>query len=282
MASGPRAAAAGRQQCPHHPYEPEVHRAGRLEPAARREVSPDRRRRRPARRRGARPRGGEAGSEAARLPGTFNSPEDFIVVENVHPAIVDAELFGKVQARLKARFRKHTTPVSGGGDWLLSGLLFCGECGGIMYGATTKHRRAGSTSTPDTSAARRTSWGGGTATETPLSKQASSRPWPSSSARRLRPPRISSVSGSKSTRCTGPASVTLRPGGRSFGAGSTNWTARSARRRGTWRWPSRLPRSRGWRAKSPSGRGTRSPPRGRAGLAGTRRQRRSAGDARRA
>jgi site-specific DNA recombinase len=65
------------------------------------------------------------------------APEDAVMVENSHPAIVDRELFDKAQRALasncvfpkrgeKQHRRSH--------EWPLSGLAYCQECGHRMYG----------------------------------------------------------------------------------------------------------------------------------------------------
>ncbi len=58
-----------------------------------------------------------------------------IVVENGVPAIVDRELFEKVQDLLK---KNYTSRARGKADieYLLSGKLFCGHCGGTMVGVS--------------------------------------------------------------------------------------------------------------------------------------------------
>jgi site-specific DNA recombinase len=58
---------------------------------------------------------------------------DIIVVPDAHPAIVNANDFDRVQEVLKACYRKvgPTEP----GRYLLSGLLYCGECGQRLAGA---------------------------------------------------------------------------------------------------------------------------------------------------
>ena len=63
--------------------------------------------------------------------------EEWIVVEDAIPAIIDKEIFAKVQAKMEAnagrggRFKAKEI-------YLLSGLVFCGECGFSMYGNTRK------------------------------------------------------------------------------------------------------------------------------------------------
>jgi site-specific DNA recombinase len=63
--------------------------------------------------------------------------EDWIVIEGGIPAIVDKETFEKVQKKLEfnacngGRFKAREI-------YLLSGSVFCGECGSSMYGNTRK------------------------------------------------------------------------------------------------------------------------------------------------
>jgi DNA invertase Pin-like site-specific DNA recombinase len=72
----------------------------------------------------------------ARLPPRFrNQPEDWIVVADAHEPLVSRDLFEKVQARLRVN-QKLTTPLPGGGPFLLTGLLVCGNCGARMVGNT--------------------------------------------------------------------------------------------------------------------------------------------------
>jgi site-specific DNA recombinase len=56
-----------------------------------------------------------------------------IEIRDNHPAIISREQFDRVQLRLKSS-RTDRTPVRNGGDFLLSGLLFCQNCGRPMYG----------------------------------------------------------------------------------------------------------------------------------------------------
>lgn len=51
--------------------------------------------------------------------------EDWIVVPNMHEAIIDRETFDLVQAQIKARTSTRTNKH----EWLLCGLLKCAECG---------------------------------------------------------------------------------------------------------------------------------------------------------
>jgi site-specific DNA recombinase len=56
-----------------------------------------------------------------------------IEIRDNHPAIISREQFDRVQRRLKES-RGGRTPIKNGGDYLLSGLLYCKNCGRKMYG----------------------------------------------------------------------------------------------------------------------------------------------------
>jgi hypothetical protein len=73
-----------------------------------------------------------------------NDPEDWIVTTDAHPAIIDRETFDACQRKLAATRRGkpgcRNTPVRGGGDWVLTGMLYCGMCGGRMVGVTDRRK----------------------------------------------------------------------------------------------------------------------------------------------
>jgi site-specific DNA recombinase len=83
---------------------------------------------------------GEVRVHDRQTDGGANALSDWIIVPDVHEALIDRDLFERVQARLEDN-RKHTTPVKNGGDWLLSGLLVCGRCGWRMLGQADGPRR---------------------------------------------------------------------------------------------------------------------------------------------
>lgn len=58
-----------------------------------------------------------------------------VVIEGNHPAIIDRATFDTVQRLLTER-QPLTTPFMGGGGYLFTGLLRCGECGSAMCGRT--------------------------------------------------------------------------------------------------------------------------------------------------
>ena len=69
-----------------------------------------------------------------------NVDEDAILVPGTHPPIVDRKKFDLVQ-RLLASRKSLTTPVRGGGGFVLTGLLRCGHCGLAMHGTTEGKQR---------------------------------------------------------------------------------------------------------------------------------------------
>ena len=75
--------------------------------------------------------------------------EDWIVVENAWPALVDVATFDQVQAKLAQAREAHvfTTGRSVTTGYLLSGSLVCGVCGGRLMGQSEKKHRDGTRST---------------------------------------------------------------------------------------------------------------------------------------
>jgi site-specific DNA recombinase len=64
-----------------------------------------------------------------------NPESEWFVHKDTHPALVERDLYDKVQDQLKAR-QRHTSPSRAKGKHPLSGLLYCPACGHIMYGTT--------------------------------------------------------------------------------------------------------------------------------------------------
>ena len=63
------------------------------------------------------------------------SPDNYVVIENTHEAIIDEELFYSVQDRLKKRSKR----APGARSHLFSGILVCADCGkGFHYRANSK------------------------------------------------------------------------------------------------------------------------------------------------
>jgi site-specific DNA recombinase len=80
-------------------------------------------------------RGGEIAT-ASRMKTSVraNGPEDWVVCEAPHLAIVDRDVFDRVQKKL-AENQHQRTPNRGKRVFALTGLLFCGHCGWPMHGA---------------------------------------------------------------------------------------------------------------------------------------------------
>ncbi len=72
----------------------------------------------------------KAGETHPRNSNPFGDP---VVTPGAFEPIIDGDTFDRVQRRLTEQ-TKRTTPHKGGGDFLLSGLLRCGHCGGGLYG----------------------------------------------------------------------------------------------------------------------------------------------------
>jgi site-specific DNA recombinase len=72
-------------------------------------------------------------SGGRRRPRRKHAKEDWVVVPDWHPAIIDRETFAQVQVRLQEN-RERKTPITGGGDYALNQMLVCGRCGLPMWG----------------------------------------------------------------------------------------------------------------------------------------------------
>ena len=64
----------------------------------------------------------------------LNGPEDWAVFENTHEPIIEESVFLIVQNLRKSKRR----PTKMGDTDMFSGLLYCADCGGIMYHCRTK------------------------------------------------------------------------------------------------------------------------------------------------
>ncbi|WP_035299851.1 recombinase family protein [Brevibacillus thermoruber] len=64
----------------------------------------------------------------------LNRPEEWVIVERAHPAIVDASTFAAAQRRLSERRSHHPRVLSS--PFIFSGLLYCTRCGSPMRGKT--------------------------------------------------------------------------------------------------------------------------------------------------
>jgi site-specific DNA recombinase len=72
----------------------------------------------------------------------LNPEEEWIVVPGGVPAIISQELFDKVQAKM-ANNAKRAGMFKSKNKYLLSGLVYCGECGYAMHGNTRRDGRHG-------------------------------------------------------------------------------------------------------------------------------------------
>src|SRR5262249_53987296 len=70
-----------------------------------------------------------------RLPPVSNGDADGLGVPDPPPPLTDPATFEACRRRRQAN-RARTTPVAGGGPWLLTGLIRCGACGGRMHGVS--------------------------------------------------------------------------------------------------------------------------------------------------
>ena len=64
-----------------------------------------------------------------KVKGTLYTPEREMIFENTHPAIIDKVTWERVQALRKQRKRPNRYDEVG----LFSGLVFCADCGSVMY-----------------------------------------------------------------------------------------------------------------------------------------------------
>ena len=59
-------------------------------------------------------------------------------LEEAWPALVDRDLFNRVQEALKSRGPKGAETKQPGGEYLLAGLVHCGACGVVCIGQAAK------------------------------------------------------------------------------------------------------------------------------------------------
>jgi hypothetical protein len=67
-----------------------------------------------------------------------NNANEVIRIENKYPALIGKKTFFDVQNLLKERSPKITSPRTISSKYLLSGLVFCGNCGSRMVGCAAK------------------------------------------------------------------------------------------------------------------------------------------------
>ncbi|QQE75544.1 recombinase family protein [Brevibacillus composti] len=68
-----------------------------------------------------------------------NKPDEWILIEGSHPAIIDRETFRRAEERLLHRQQKHPRALAS--PFLFSGLLYCARCQGEMRGKTAVIRK---------------------------------------------------------------------------------------------------------------------------------------------
>ncbi|MED1796006.1 recombinase family protein [Brevibacillus nitrificans] len=65
-----------------------------------------------------------------------NPPEDWLLEESTHPAIIDEQTFLQVQQKIRDRSSLHPRVLAS--SFLYSGLLYCSHCGSPMRGKVTR------------------------------------------------------------------------------------------------------------------------------------------------
>jgi site-specific DNA recombinase len=69
-----------------------------------------------------------------------NPPEEWLLEESTHPAIIDEDTFLMVQDMIEQRSSRHPRVLSSA--LLFSGMLYCSRCGSLMRGKTTHTQSA--------------------------------------------------------------------------------------------------------------------------------------------
>lgn len=70
-----------------------------------------------------------------------NSPEDWIIIDDVYEPIIEKDVFIRAQQIMSSRRLKHPRELAS--DFIFSGLLTCGRCGAQLYGKTSRTNVAG-------------------------------------------------------------------------------------------------------------------------------------------
>jgi len=70
-----------------------------------------------------------------------NVREEWTIVKDAHPALVDRSTFERVQQKLALRTRTTSNKKKNGDRYLLTGLVRCGHCGAKMYGTRGTRRK---------------------------------------------------------------------------------------------------------------------------------------------
>jgi hypothetical protein len=73
-----------------------------------------------------------------------NTPQEWIVTRNAHPALIDRSTYEHIQEKLAKRKSRTTSNKKKNGDrYLLTGIVRCGHCGAKMYGTRGTRRKNG-------------------------------------------------------------------------------------------------------------------------------------------
>lgn len=70
-----------------------------------------------------------------------NSPDEWILIENVYEPIIDKDIYNRAQQVMKSRSTKHPRELAS--DFIFSGVLTCARCGAAMYGKTSRTKSSG-------------------------------------------------------------------------------------------------------------------------------------------
>ncbi|WP_188065944.1 recombinase family protein [Brevibacillus brevis] len=71
----------------------------------------------------------------------INSPDEWIIIEDVYEPIIEKETFLRAQQVKNSRSLKHPRQLAS--DFIFSGVLTCGRCGAIMYGKASRSMATG-------------------------------------------------------------------------------------------------------------------------------------------
>jgi site-specific DNA recombinase len=71
----------------------------------------------------------------------LHAPEDWIVLEDIHPPIISKETYDSACEILKRRKQRHPRQLASG--YIFSGIAFCGRCGAQLTGHTIRQKNKG-------------------------------------------------------------------------------------------------------------------------------------------
>jgi site-specific DNA recombinase len=75
--------------------------------------------------------------------------EQWVIRENTHPALITKEKFERIYQIIQERKEKDNKEWSNTKKYLLSGILYCGSCGGKLYGGKILKNRAQKKNKPE-------------------------------------------------------------------------------------------------------------------------------------